>query len=537
MKFPSILPLLFSLIAIYSFSQSNQNIPLYREKFLLYEKYLNSTDCSVHTSIKPYYNTPVLEAINDTIKKSFARNKDPKASIASEAKKTVNTLSVTGVLSSDLGYEQAGRSENKFLLDGGLKLEGTHLNKFSYNFIFLSGNSSFPSYIDSSIKHSSVVPGIGNAYGSTTGYSYQYYSGYFSYSPNKIFNFQIGKDKHFWGDGYRSLFISDVSNSYPFLQLSATVWKLKYVCLFAWMKDVTAPSGLQSDFKNKFGSFHYLSWNVTKRFNMGLFESVIWQGTDANRTRSFDVNYLNPVIFYRPVEYSLGSSDNALIGISFKEKIAKKQLFYGQLIIDDLYVETLKADIVHACLPFIKEQWGWWGNKYGFQLGFKSFDLFTIKNLSFQTEVNRVRPYTYSHGSVQQNYGNYNQPLADPLGANFTESVSFLNYRYKKWMFETEFLYAQYGKDENGINYGGNIFLSYITRPTSLDYYTYVGQGLKTNLSYTKLQISYYPIPSADLMAEAGVALRQENNSLSSSNSTLIFIGIKTGIMNRYSDF
>jgi len=524
------------LFSSFSFSQSNENIPLYREKMLLYEKTLNSPDCNFHTSIKPYSNTPALSAISDSIKQSMTRAKKQRAVvIPSEAKKPVNTISATEISSYQFGHEQAGQTKNKFLLEEGLKLEGTHSNKLSYNVTFLAGNSSFPSYLDTFVSKSHVVPGIGSAYSSKNGYSYQYYSGYLSYSPNKIFNLQIGKDKHFWGDGYRSLFLSDISNSFPFLQISATIWKFKYVSLFAWMKDATAPSGFKSDFKNKFGSFHYLSWNVTKRFNLGLFESVIWQGADSNRTRNFDVDYLNPVIFYRPVEYSLGSSDNVLMGISFKEKVAKKQQFYGQFMIDEFLLNEMGADIYHDIFPNTKHHWGWWGNKYSLQLGFKSFDLFTIKNLLFQTEINYARPFTYSHGSVQQNYANYNQPLAHPLGANFSESVSFLNYRYKRWMFETEFLFAVYGKDSIGKNMGNNIFLPYGTRAS--EYGNYQGQGIKTYLHYIQLKFSYYLIPSADLMAEAGVAIRQENNSVSSLSSHFFFIGIKTGIINRYSDF
>jgi hypothetical protein len=178
---------------------------------------------------------------------------------------------------------------------------------------------------------------------------------------------------------------------------------------------------------------------------------------------------------------------------------------------------------------------GWWGNKQGLQFGLKSFDLFKIKSLYFQTEVNAVRPYTYSHGSIQQNYSNYNQPLAHPLGANFIESVSFLNYRFKKLVFETEFLHAVYGKDKNGQNYGSNIFESYTTRPN--EYGNFIGQGLKTNLAYTKLRVGYYLISSSNLLAEAGITLRQEQNSSYNRNSTYFFIGIKTNILNRYNDF
>ncbi|MEK6615301.1 MAG: hypothetical protein AABZ32_04200 [Bacteroidota bacterium] len=508
------------LPSVFCFSQSNQNTFLYREKNLLCEKQLNSKECTIHTSIKPFNNTKEFEAVSDSIRQSMSGYVSPRK------KKSKVEIDLIPLFSFMPGHS-SDRTEYIYESSIGASLKGHYFNKLAFNVNFLSGNSSYPKYIDTLIKQNAVIPGLGSAYPSRQEYSYQYYSGYLSYSPNKIFNFQIGKDKHFWGDGYRSLFLSDVSNSFPFLKISTTIWRFKYVNLFTWMKDVTNPSGMKNDFLNKYGTFHYLSWNATKRINIALFESILWQGTDSNRARNYDVNYLNPIIFYRPVEYSLGSSDNSLLGFAFKIKIGKRyrQQFYGQIILDEFLLKEIKA------------MNGWWANKQGVQLGFKWLDLFSLKTLTFQTEINAVRPYTYSHGSVQQNYAHYNQPLAHPLGANFAESVSFLNYRYKKWMLEAEFLYAVYGKDKDGKNYGGNIFESYTTRPKELDYGNKFFQGLKTNLLYTQLKLSYYLIPSADLLAEIGVAGRQEKNSIASLSSTFFFIGIKTGIMNRYLDY
>jgi hypothetical protein len=522
MTFRILLPFLF--ISAFSFSQSNENLTLFREKNLMYEEYLNSRDLKVHTSIKPFNNSKEFENANDSIGKRMRKSSDTLFIISQKSKNTSrNRISPTAIFDSQFGLERGEKPGSKLLLSGGLALEVAVKKKLFFSGTFISGNSAFPSYLDTFINKTHVVPGVGSAYPSKNGYSYQYYSGYLSYSPNRIFNFQVGKDKNFFGDGYRSLFLSDVSNSYPFLKISTTVWKIKYVSLFACLKDVTNASGLKKDFLNKYGTFHYLSWNATRWLNLSLFESIIWQGTDNNRVRNFDVNYLNPVIFFRPVEYSLGSSDNSLIGFSFKVKAAKKFQLYGQLILDEFLLSEIKA------------MNGWWGNKQGGQFGLKYFDLFKVRDLTLQTEINAVRPYTYSHGSVQQNYGNFNQPLAHPLGANFAESVTFLNYRHRKWMFEAEFLYAKYGKDENGLNYGGNIFESYLTHPN--EYGNTFFQGLQTNLLYSRVKIAYYLIPSADLMAEAGVAVRKETNSVSSLNSSFIFIGIKTGILNRYSDF
>lgn len=429
-------------------------------------------------------------------------------------------------------------SNRKYSLEAGLQAEAFCNKKIGGSFTFFSGLSSFPFQVHNLAEAAHIIPGVGSAYAYSDGYSYQYYAGHLSYSPNRIFNFQAGRGKNFFGDGYRSLFLSDVASPYPFLKISSTVGRLKYISLFTAMKDVTHPSHLKKDFLNKYGTFHYLSWNVSKRVNFTLFESIIWQGTDSNRVRNYDVNYLNPVIFFRPVEYSLGSSDNACLGASFKVKVGKKyrQQFYGQLILDEFLLKEVLAifkKITHPFDPTIK--YGWWANKQGVQLGFKSFDLFRIKNLFFQTEINAVRPYTYSHGSVQQNYAHYNQPLAHPLGANFAESVSFLNYSYKKWVLSTEFLYAIYGKDKDGKNYGKNIFASYSTRP--YDYGNKFFQGLRTELTYTRINIGYYLVPSSNLLAEVGFSVRQEKNSVYDLSNNFVFVGIKTNILNRYSDF
>ena len=103
----------------------------------------------------------------------------------------------------------------------------------------------------------------------------------------------------------------------------------------------------------KFATIHHLNWNISKRVSLGIFEAIIWQAKDTLYNRQFDVNYLNPIIFYRPVEYSLGSSDNALLGLNAKLKISNNYQLYAQFILD----EFLLKEVFVVC--------GWWANKYG----------------------------------------------------------------------------------------------------------------------------------------------------------------------------
>ena len=89
-------------------------------------------------------------------------------------------------------------------------------------------------------------------------------SGYISYSPIKEFNIQFGQGKHFIGDGYRSMLLSDNSFNYPYLSISLNLLdgKLFYKTVNAWMQTLermplsASPEAL---FKRKSGSFHYLS--------------------------------------------------------------------------------------------------------------------------------------------------------------------------------------------------------------------------------------------------------------------------------------
>jgi hypothetical protein len=46
---------------------------------------------------------------------------------------------------------------------------------------------------------------------------------------------------------------------------------------------------------------HYLSWNISNKFNLGLFESVVWPND-----RGFD-EFCKPIIFYRAVVSSARS--------------------------------------------------------------------------------------------------------------------------------------------------------------------------------------------------------------------------------------
>lgn len=396
--------------------------------------------------------------------------------------------------------------------------------KFAANFTAFGGNLIVPYYMDSIIALAKVIPGVGYATNlGKNNYASSNYSGYISYTPTKYFNFQAGSGKNFFGDGYRSMLLSDNAYNYPYLKITTNIWKFKYINLFTKMDDISLSPHKKNGYQTKYSSIHYLSCNISKRLNISLFEAIVWNSRDTLGKNGFDVNYLNPVIFFRPVEYSLGSPDNALLGASARFKISKKIWLYGQLAIDEFY------------LKFIKEKQGWWANKQSFQVGAKWFDALWIKNLYGQIEYNYARPYTYSHGLPLQNYAHYGQPLAHPYGANFKEVVAIGNYNYKNWIPEIKIVACSIGIDSSAVNYGQNIYKSYVFRPN--DKGNFVGQGLNTKLLFSEFKLNYQFNSVYFLRVFAGFQFRNQTNSLSASKETWVVFGLKTSLFNLNRDY
>lgn len=343
-----------------------------------------------------------------------------------------------------------------------------------------------------------------------------------AYRPNKFFTFMGGIGKNSFGDGYRSLLLSDNAAPNPFLKMETTFWTIKYVSLFnVWNDFYQAPNNKEQDI-TKLSAIHYLSWNISKKFNLSVFESVIWQARDSLTNRFFEPNYMNPFVLYRPVEYAQGSADNVLLGLSMSYKPNHKATIYTQFILDEFLLSEIRAAN------------GWWANKFGLQVGAKSTS-FIIPNLYAQIEYNLVRPFTYSHLQSPQAYGHANGSVTHPLGANFHEINGTLSYQLNNQRFTAQFAYAMFGTDTSSLNNGQNLFESYGNRDREFNHV--IGQGVQQNVFSTNLFYEYplKLIPHLYLTGRYRVRLSSAEGFFSQNQS--FEIGIRSRIWNRYDDF
>lgn len=421
----------------------------------------------------------------------------------------------------------------------GFLVRGSIGKKFAFESSFYENQATYAKYIDNYIDGTNdlfpqsanyqydVVPGQGRAKKfKKNGYDYAMTSGYVSYSPIKMFNIQVGHGKHFVGDGYRSLLLSDNAFNYPYARITTTYKNIQYTNLYTSFMNLTdggvkTPPNVERLFQKKIGSFQFLSANLFHRLQLGLFQGMIWEAADNVNRQHTNFHTYDPVIGVSALAYGLNNKNNVLIGATLKLKISKSISLYGQFMMDDM---TLYAD--HK------------KNKYGYQAGFKYFDLFTVKNLHIQAEYNSVRPYAYAAENPYQSYTHYNQALAHPLGANFTEMVGFINYRLRDFFIQIKANYAVKGNDSTSMNFGGNIFKSDNTFviAQSLDN-IHTTQGLKTTIMTQDIHIGYLVNPSTNFNIVLGFTNRIEKTEKTSSATQFVYFGVRTSLANFYYDF
>lgn len=417
----------------------------------------------------------------------------------------------------------------------GAELAFRH-KKWNAGIRYLENHQQYVNYQEAFISSNRVVPGMGVSSGISSDYTRNYYaSGCLNFKANKYFNFEAGFGRNFIGDGYRSLLLSDVSGASPYLKIQTKFWNIEYTNLFTSHRNIYQVEGRNEFYERKYTATHYLDWKATKWLSIGLFETIIWGAEEGGYTRGFDPNYANPFIFYRPVEFSVGSSDNALVGANLKLTIGKNHVLYSQLLFDEFLLAELRADVNQFRNPNDSIRSGWWANKYGIQLGWTSFDLFKVNGLQTRVEFNLVRPYTYAHSNSIQAYTHDNLSLAHPLGANFYELVARVNYERDRLNFTVNYHQNKQGRSSFGQNFGEDLQLSNITRVT--EYENQLGQGQSVLVKYLETSISYLVYKKTNTTLSISHISRGENDGVSNSTNNFFMLRLHSNLFNKYFDF
>ncbi len=359
----------------------------------------------------------------------------------------------------------------------GAEIRGWIGKKIGFYTMMTDNQEKFPYHVNNwAQKKLEAVPGADyfkktvNQFG---GYDYLQVSGYVNADIVKNhLNATFGYGKHFFGDGFTSLFLTDNSSNMPFMKLQMRIWKLNYECLYL---ELTPQYIKGADHVNthKYSTMRYLNMNATRWLNVGLFEAQVF-----GRTGGYEISYLNPVILSTAMSRYNGAGDKSLLGFSAKALVANNFQFYGQFILNEFKIKELTGSNK------------WYGNKWGVQVGGKYFNAFGLKNVDLQGEIDAVRPYVYSAQDTLANYTNYNQPLADPLGSGFIKAIGQIRYQpVKNLTLTARATYYMRGNDTGSKNFGNNVFKAYPT--AAYQYGVKMINGPESQCKIVSLNASY----------------------------------------------
>ena len=525
--------------------QSHLNIPLSHSYYAQFDGAMNQVGSNNHTASKPYTYAEVskyynLKAVNESLQKKTSGWLGRKwwnenmVQIQGED----YWLALNPIVDLQMG-KASDYGGSTYVNTRAINFRGGVGKQINFTTTIFESQGRFAGYFNdyaNSLKPSggnpAIIPGMGIAKKfKTDSYDFPLAEANITYTPSKFFDFQLGYGRNFIGDGYRSLLESDGASPYPYLKINTTFWKIKYTNTYMWLKDVRPGVTVDKTYASKYMANHYLSWNVSNTLNLGFFESVVW--TDSNN-RGFDVNFVNPIIFYRSVEFASSSkSGNALLGFTSKYKWSNQINLYGQFLIDEFSFGDVKGGDNS------------WKNKFGYQIGAKYFNAFKVKDLLLQLEYNHVRPYVYSHSAVITNYGHNNQSLGHQWGGNFNELIAIGRYHKGRYYADVKLTIGKRGFDfdttEDDYNYGGNIYKSYDeNRP--YDSGVKVGQGNKTNIFIADIQGGYLINPMTNLKLFGSFIYRNfdpmHNTATTFKQSTTWFtIGLRSDVFNWYFDY
>jgi hypothetical protein len=526
--------------------ESRLNIPFSHSYYAQFDDEMNQVGTNNHTASKPYSYAEVSKYYN------FAENNKKILVDASgwwsrklwnentvEIQSDDYWFTLNPILDLQMGKASGKNDKSTFINTRGIQVQGGLGKELNFTTTIYESQGRFADYFNrysQSIKPSggnpAVIPGIGIAKEfKTDAYDMPLAEANLTYTPSKMINLQLGYGRNFIGDGYRSLITTDGVSPNPYFKINTSFWKIKYTNTYTWLKDVRTDVTVDGTYSRKFMANHYLSWNATKRLNIGFFESVVW-GNQNNR--GFDMSFVNPIVFYRSVEFASSSkSGNALLGITSKYKCNNKINLYAQFLLDEF------------ALGDVKKQDKSWRNKFAYQLGVKYYNAFGIENLLLQAEYNRVRPYVYSHSDPLTNYASVNQSLGHQWGANFSEFIVIARYHKGRIFADAKlttgirgFDFANSGANSN---YGSDIYRDY-DQDRSADTGVKIGQGNKTTVFIADIQAGYLINPSSNLKLFGSLIYRNFNPTVETAgvfkeNTTWFSVGIRSDIFNWYFDY
>lgn len=220
-------------------------------------------------------------------------------------------------------------------------------------------------------------------------------SSYLTYSKDRL-DILWGRFDGNWGPTDQSLILSSTARPMDAFSFRFR-WGIMQFSYQAGQLNKIGPADSAGERQNRFFSGHRVDFRISKNFNLGLFETVVYGGAG----RGFEPAYLNPFMIYHSVQLNDFTDDNTFLGFDAAWLIAGRHKLYGQILVDDFQIEKK--------IPSDREP-----NELGFMIGGQSLDLFDFFDIS--GEYIRINNRTYNQKYERNRYDNRGALIGHELG-------------------------------------------------------------------------------------------------------------------------
>lgn len=407
-------------------------------------------------------------------------------------------------------------SRTLFQNSKGIHVEGTLFKNFSFSTSLYENQGRYANYEtayysslgelypgDSTYgRQNAVIPGGGRTKPfKGDGFDYAYAIGYFVYAPFKFLSVTAGNNSQFVGDGHRSLLLSDNSYSAPYFRID---WDIHPKFSFSYMRSRhmnlmrrPATGSVESYYEAKGYSVNYFTYKPTKKIAISLFESGEWNRGDSITSKHSHPMFYNPIPFLSGLVLKDKNEVVSLLGLNVGYQVGKLHRLYAQVAMNDYNAKKL-----------------------GFQVGYRGYNYFGLKDFMLQVEYNYTASNLYQSSNPRLNTAHFNLPLAHVKGNGFQEIMLRSNYEIKRIYAEVTAIYYLLS------NYSSTSLLP-----------TYATQTLQSNnVFYGAVEIGYRFNRKMNFCVFGNYTFRTIDDPMMLTTNQLN-IGVRTGFVNHYKDF
>ena len=494
--------ILLCIYANISISQ-NKNLPIeysYRQKFISNIK---------HSSLKPLnekqHDITYSFVFSDTIHhENYFYKKLYQESFIQINEGDV-FLSIDPLFNFSIGNKNQNYDYRYFENVRGLRVIGDLGANFSFETRIYENQFFYPEYINEIASERGVALGVGRSKGfKNYGHDAALASGYISFSPSNELNIQFGHGRHFFGNGYRSLLLSDYAPDYPYLsaQINFLDGLIAYKSVSAWMHSLDrrpVTSSSEALFKQKGALFNMLSIQPNDKIEISFFEGSIHE-TYEDSLGSISPNFSRYTpIFGVSSLMNTSRTTNIIYGINFSISPIKLLNIYSQFMLNS-------------------------ESKSGMQFGVKVLPDFKKIYSYLLLEYNFTEAFAYSMDSINylQTYSHNAHELAHPLGSGFNEFIFKSYFEYNRFYVDLQFsaVRNQYNSDLSSLS---SIFaLSDIT-PVSYN---------ERSWNYQATELGY----KLNVKTKMKIYTRFSYRATDLNNEYYLFFGFSTFLNNKYYD-